>query len=231
MTSNLTNIANYAAESIGVNDSGETLSTQQLSDMLDLTNKILDSWSTQQIQIPNVVTNAFALSASTGSYIVGTGGPWVTSPPVRIAEATLIMANSVVTPIKVVSAAEWADLPDRAAISDWVRFLYYAPPAPIGTTGIAYVSPTPKAGGSVEAKYWQPLTQFADTTTVIAFFPGYLIALQWTLAKRMCSYFDVPWSQDNEADLETAMNAVRSLNAELWGLIAQGSPVAAAPAQ
>jgi hypothetical protein len=235
MTSNLTNLANYAADSIGVNDSGETLSTQQLSDMLDLSNKILDNWSSQEIMIPIAVTTAsLPLSSGIASYVVGTGQTWAVTPaPLKIVTAALVMANGVTIGVEVVDAARWAAIPDRGNKSDWIKYLFYTPTSFASTKlGTAYVSPIPAgAGGTITIQAWVPFTQFADTTTAITIPDGYLLALQWTLAKRMTSYFDVPWSQDNEAMLESAVTAVRTLNAQMWGLIAQGAPVAAAPAQ
>lgn len=229
MTSNLTSLANYAAESIGVNDSGETMSAQQLSDSLTLVNMILDNWSSEQIQVAAVITSNFTLTAGNGTYGVGPTGSWVSSPtPLKIAAASLIMSNGVVTPIEVVSAAKWATLPDRGALSDFVRYLFYTPAnsgLTSGSNGIAQVSPVPHGSSAqIEAKYWAPLGQFPDTTTTEPISPGYILPLQWALAKALTSYFDVPWSAENESQYQQYMNRVRQLNSELWGIQTAPAP-------
>lgn len=54
MSTNLTTVATAAAQYLGVLDSGEGLSSQQLADALAAMNNILDNWSTDPSMIPAV---------------------------------------------------------------------------------------------------------------------------------------------------------------------------------
>ncbi len=219
MSISLTSLANKAAQDIGVLDSGESISAQQLTDALDLANAILDNWSSEQIQAPVAMTGVGALLPNTPSYSVGSALDWSVNPaPVRIVSAELQMSNAVTTPMKVVSAAEWDQIPDRTAVSDFVRVLFYTPLA-ISGRGLAKVSPVPRSGAaSVLFQYWSPFLQFADVTTPIVIPAGYLWAMELALAKGMAPQFDVPFSAENQGNYQEAMNRVRALNAQLWGL-------------
>ncbi len=220
MTTSLTALANAAAQDIGVLDSGESISAQQLADSLDICNKILDNWSSEGIQIPFAGNSSQALTAGAGSYTVGAAQTWNINPaPLRITGASLLMANGVTLPIKVVNSVEWDMIKDRSSSSNLIEYLFYTPVVSAGTPlGLAQVSAIPQSGGaSCVFQFWRALTQFADTVTPIILPPGYALALELSLAKLLCPKFDMPWSQLNGENYQEAMVRARALNALLWG--------------
>jgi hypothetical protein len=64
-TINLTTYANAAAQFLGILDSGEALSTQQIADALPAANQLLESWYTEQVLAINIQLASFTLSAGT----------------------------------------------------------------------------------------------------------------------------------------------------------------------
>ena len=69
-TLTLTAAATQAAQYLGVLDSGENLSTQQLADALLAANNLLDAWTNEQIRIIQAIVAAFTLAG--GSFTAGT---------------------------------------------------------------------------------------------------------------------------------------------------------------
>ena len=61
-TLTLTAAATQAAQYLGVLDSGENLSTQQLADALLAANNLLDAWTNEQIRIIQAIVAAFTLA-------------------------------------------------------------------------------------------------------------------------------------------------------------------------
>lgn len=62
---NLTQVATGAAQFLGVLDSGESLSAQQLSDAQLWANALLDNWFIEQVRTINTIVQNFTLSAGT----------------------------------------------------------------------------------------------------------------------------------------------------------------------
>lgn len=225
MITNLTAIANAAAEDSSVLDSGETLSAQQLADALDIGNKIWDNWSSEQIQAPVASSSTQSLLANNPLYAVGAAQTWAISPaPRRVTSASVQMSNGVVLPCRVVDSAEWDTIPDRSGSGNLITHLFYTPSV-IDGQGIAQVSPVPQTNGAtITMQFWKAFLQFPDTTTTIVIPAGYALAFEYELARALAAKFDVPWSQTNAGSLLEYMTRLRQLNAELWGKIAAGAP-------
>lgn len=64
-TLSLTQAATAAAQFLMVEDSGESLSTQQLADALAAANALLDNWTIEQVRTINLIVQAFNLAAGT----------------------------------------------------------------------------------------------------------------------------------------------------------------------
>lgn len=67
MSITLTVYANAAAQFLGVLDSGEALSSQQVADALPAANQLLESWYTAMVLAVNVQIAAFTLAGGTYS--------------------------------------------------------------------------------------------------------------------------------------------------------------------
>src|SRR6202030_4031961 len=108
---NLTSVATAAAQFLGVLDSGESLSAQQLTDALAATNALLDNWSTEQTMIPSLLRSVQNLTTAVQLYTIGAGQTWSMTRPVAIAAAALINSTGPGIPIEVVHSGKWASLP------------------------------------------------------------------------------------------------------------------------
>lgn len=215
-TFSLTAIATVSLRDIGgIIDSGETPSTQQLADALEAVNAWIDSLSNNKLMIPQVTRSVQTLSATTQSYTIGTGQAWNIARPVAIEAAALVNASGPGEALQIVTAGEWAVIPDRQAQSFAVKKLFYDRGTP---TGVCYVSPVPLGSGlTVELITWTPLNQFADTTTAITLPPAYQLFFELGLAKALAKQYDKALPAGAAEDFAAATASVASLNEGLWG--------------
>lgn len=216
-TFSLTQIATVAMRYIGgIIDSGETPSTQQLADALEAYNAWFDSLSNQKLMIPNLTNSTQSLAATTQSYTIGPAQAWAITPrPISIETAALKNASGPGNAMQVVTAGEWAVIPDRQAQSFAVKRIFYDRGTPTGT---CYVSPVPQGSGlSVELAYWIPLTQFADTTTAITIPPAYQLFFELGGARILAPQYDKAVPPGTEANYAAALASIVQLNEGLWG--------------
>jgi hypothetical protein len=212
-TLTLTAAANAAAQFLGVLDSGESLSTQQIADALAIANDLLDNWSSNKLYILQSLVQQFNLVAAQQSYTIGTGANFNVTRPMNITAAHLILAAGPSGPINVVNALQWSKIKDRQSDSWLVEYLFYDRANP---TGKVWLSPVPK-GGTVELTMWSALSQFADATTPLTMLPGYQRLLKVALAVDMAPQYDVQPSETLMAMYKDALVNVQGLNADLLG--------------
>jgi hypothetical protein len=201
-------------------------------------NDWLDNVSSEQVMIPSLLLQVFNLSANTQSYAIGTGQTFNVVQPMAIIGAELLNtmnSSSFATPVEVVNAQKWAQLADRNASSNIVKYLFYDRAR--AAAAKVYLSPVP-LGGTIELTMWAPLTQFADATTPVTLpAPGYARLIKLALAIEIAPQFDVTPSQTLLQNYADAMARIRNLNAELVGsepaagqVLASATPAGQIPA-
>lgn len=214
MSTSLTTLANAAAQQLGVLDSGEGLSAQQLTDTLATANAIFDNWSSEGLfAIADLITT-FPTVASTQSYTIGAAQTIALTRPVRIVAAAFKNSAGPGGPMKILNEQQWAALPDRQRLSWILEGLFWDRGTP---NGVVYLSPVPIGVLTVELHTWIPLTQFADTTTPITFAPGYLWMAELAVAMGIASVFDTAIPAAVSALFADAAGRIRKLNASLIG--------------
>lgn len=212
----LTTVAQAAVLYLGVLDSGEGLSAQQLADALAAANNLLDNWSSEGIFLyQDTITTGISLTAGTQSYTIGAAQHIAIARPVKIQAASFLNASGEGGPIEVVNEKKWASLPDRQKQSNRLEFLFYDRGFP---TGNVYLSPVPlSTNPTLEIHTWAPLTEFADATTAITIAPGYLRMIELGLAIEIAPQYDMTPSATVQQNFLDAAERVRRLNADLLG--------------
>ena len=102
----LTQAANSACLSLGVLDSGESLSSQQYTDALGAANNMLESWTNEQVSFIKAAIAGFALA----------GGTYTPAPLLQFADMTtpLTVPSGYVRAIELGLAIELAPQYDTA---------------------------------------------------------------------------------------------------------------------
>lgn len=216
-TLTLSAVADFAALELGVLDSGESISTQQLADFLYNLNNAIDNWSNEQDGVPSVLITSFALVASQQKYTIGTGQNFNITRPVNITAAQHLLTFQTFpyeTPVEVQNARGWAANQDRGSMSIVVRKMFYDRGYP---TGNVFVSPIPLYATSIELTTWQPLPQFADTTTPLTIPPGYADFYNLLGCLVMAPQFESQLPPTVQTRFTDEIARIRNLNASLLG--------------
>jgi len=210
----LTQLATDSAKYLGILDAGGALSSSQLDDALLAANDMLDNWSSEELMVPALSLETFALVAGTQSYTIGTGLTFNTARPMAIeaaAHKNTMYSAPYTTPIKVVNAAEWAAIDNRDQSNLIIDALFYDRAQ---SNAKVYVAPIP-LGGSIELTLWKALTQFADKTTQITVPSGYTLPMKLKLAMIIAPMYDVAPTDAMVKAYMDAMATIRDLNAAL----------------
>lgn len=216
MSLTLTAAATAAAQFLGILDSGEGLSAQQLADILAATNNWLDNLSSEGLFAVADLLTTFPTVAGTQTYTIGPAQVIAMTRPVRIVAAAFRNAAGPGGPMKVFNEKEWTELPDRQRQSWILDGLFWDRGNPLGTV---YVSPVPIGVLTVEFHSWVPLAQFVDATTAITPAPGYTRFIELGIAMEVASQFDMAPPASMAANFGDAAARVRKLNASLLGEI------------
>jgi hypothetical protein len=205
-------IISAAARDIGVTASAEALSTDEQNDSLVVLNMLIDSWSGEQIPIPQLSQQTVALSGASAT----------TNRPLKIMAAAAVN-GSFSQLVEVVSAEKWSSIVDKARSGGFPDMLFcdYAHP-----TSTVYAWPS--ATCSLKLQCYMPLTQFADiNTTSIDLPPGYARGLRLNLALDLAEIFGRPVTQSLFASAQAAKQGIISTNARIFGDL--NPPVPATP--
>lgn len=175
---------------VGVGASGEVPSANESQDALNALNAMIDSWSNEQLMIPNKVREVFPFVGSQGSYTMGSSGNFNTTRPMKIETAILQLSNQVpVTeiPMYIMTKDQWAGILVKQLTSNLPLYLYAEGTFPLDTIN---VWPVPVDNTNSLVLYsWKPLTQLASTSVSTSLPPGYDRALRFNLAIELASEY------------------------------------------
>lgn len=129
---NLTTYATSAANFLGALDSGEGLSTAQLSDALSAANKLLESWYRAQVLAINVQIAGFTLAA--GSYTPATMPQFAdNTTPLTLPDG---YDRALTLNLAIELAPQYSMQPDAALIKNAADALAAASPPTVAQTAL-----------------------------------------------------------------------------------------------
>lgn len=166
---------------LGVIASGETLDASQATDGLSSLNDWLDSLSNDDLLIPAITREVFALVAGQGTYTMGAGGNFNTARPMTYENAWLQVAGTsplLEIPIRIVTEAEFARIPVKTLQSSYPSTLYREDTYPLDNLNLW---PVPSQTNSLVLYTSKPLAN-VTLDTVFSLPKGYNRALRYNLA-------------------------------------------------
>jgi hypothetical protein len=178
-------IINAALRALGELASGETPTTEESNDGLMALNKLIGSWSTEQLLIPEINRLSQAVTPNTQVYTMGPGGTLGTVRPLAVHAVSVTTSAGVTQAAELINAEEWAAIADKTRTGSFVSKAYYNPAYP---QGLLYLWPAP-IGGTIQVYMLKELTSFASLGTNVDMPPGYDRALIWNLALELASNF------------------------------------------
>lgn len=199
---------------IGALASGETLLANESTDALTGLNQLLDSWSTENLLIPNKAREVFPLVSSQGVYTMGTGGTFNTTRPMRIENAELQITSSnpaIEIPIKILTKDEYARILLKTMTSTYPLYLYAEGTYPLETINLW---PVPVQVNNLALYSWKPLANVSNLSTALSLPPGYERALKYNLAIDLAPEYGRPVTAEVAAIAVESKAAIKRMNSK-----------------
>ena len=201
---------------IGVLASGEQPSGAEASDALLILNQMIDSWTTERMDIFTLNILEFPLVPGQQVYTFGPGGNFNAVRPARIERISIVSllnpAQPLELPCEMLTDAGWQAVPVKAISSTLPLQVYDDGAFPLRNLSFRYI---PQIPVNTRIYVWQAVSQFPDLFTDVTFPPGYLKALRYCLAVDLAPEFGVQVSPVVAAQAVLSKAAIKSINAPL----------------
>jgi len=165
---------------LGYKAAGEALSSDDADYALDALNAMLDGWNTQSMFI--VSADEIVGTVSGVSATVGPGLTFDTPRPVDVLTGSFTRSAGIDYPVKWIDRETYANISLKTVQSTFPQYAYYDANMP---TANVYFYPAPAAPVDFHLAVQVQLTTFADLATDYPLAPGYLKALQYSLAEEL----------------------------------------------
>lgn len=201
-----------ALRKIGQYSPGETLSSEDANDALDIFNGLLDILSTQHFAIYNNVETVVPLTTGKSSYTLGTGGDISIERPLSISQIfTRITtgASPVDFPCDVWPLEQYSKIGLKNQPGPWPKSAYYNTSYPLATL---YLWPVPNAAAELHIFSDQVLSNL-NLTDLLNLPRGYFLFLQYELATLLAPEYGVPVPPAVAQAASQMRASIKSLNA------------------
>jgi hypothetical protein len=181
----VSDIIRRSLRNIGAIAGGETPSSTEEADALQVLNAMLDSWNTESLAVYALRDETLTLTGA-ASYTIGAGGALNTTRPVKI-EAAYVRLGGNDYHATLASADAWYRLAAKSTTGSVAEWLYYEPSYPLGTL---YLYPQPTSG-VLHLVTRVPLAAYSASDS-LALPPGYQDAIVYHLALRLAPEYGRP---------------------------------------
>lgn len=168
---------------IGEKTRGATLNGNEQSECLAELNSMLDSWSNERLMIFTLNQTSFALTASVGTYTIGSGATFNMVRPIKVVDPCFTRdSDNTDIPINLIDAETYGRVVDKTMGDVTPQFLFYDYGYSATSTATIRVYPLPEAGLTLFLNTLQPFTNFSTMTHPISLPPGYQRAIEYNYA-------------------------------------------------
>lgn len=200
-----------ALQMIGEKEIGATLSTAEEMAYLAKLNMMMESWSIQRLLIYQILQENFALTTSTGTYTIGSGGTFNTTRPIKITNA-FVRSGSTDYQLQIIPVDSYNMIPQKTVDGSYPTELYYDMGFSSASLATIYLYPEPSAGLTLYIDSWKQLQTFALISTTLVLPPGYELAIVSNLAIFLSAGFR-PVQQEVIKIARESLAAIQGLNA------------------
>lgn len=226
ITTALRNLAVVSANSVPT--------AEDISVSLQAFNALIDSLSTDILNIHTVLPYRFPVVAGKNTYTLGpalddnglpTNADWVISRPMRIENAVLLVnapttevngqvvigetSSTLFFDLQLLNFSQYAGITVRKLETTWPTSLFDNGAYPLRTLKLW---PVPEVTLACELWLWEPLATYASLDDELNLPPGYERYLVLKLAKEVCPEFGANWTNTLEARLQESESGVKTLN-------------------
>lgn len=162
---------------IGALAPGEPIQAQEATDGLAAINRMIDSWSNEDLLIYSNTRESFPLTPGVQTYTIGVGGTFNTSNPQRFTSVMLGITSvspTLEVPLRILSESEWSMIPEKGLSSSICTDVYFDGAYPLENINIY---PIPTVANTLVIYSLKPLSTITTLDTVFTLPPGYERAL------------------------------------------------------
>lgn len=186
---------------------GEAPTNADAQKAFRLLNRMLDSWSAENLLIYDQAQEVFNFTSGQETYTIGSGGDFNTTRPVSVNLAYVRDTSGNDIPVEVLGFADYASIISKQVQSTIPLAVYYNSSVPLGSLSF-WPIPTNTTYRFVLWS-WKVLSSFTNLTDNIVFPPGYEDAIEVNLAVRICIAYnrDVPvelqkWANQSKGQIK-----------------------------
>lgn len=198
---------------IGQLGPGRLASSVEETDALLILNRMLNSWSSERLQIYQIERSTYTITPSLQPHTIGTGGTFNTARPVRIDNAGVIsVSGTYESGLKILTPDEWAAKTSKSLTSELPSEVYYDAAYPLGNL---YLWPVPTTAATLALYTWKILSAVALTSATVTLPEGYEDALTYNLAVRLALEWGKPVKPEVAQLARETKQVIRTHNAPI----------------
>ena len=202
-------IIENALRNINVLYTGQSSSSAQRTECLEVLQVMLRSWAARALMTHYIVEGeALTTVAGTAAYTIGSAGDVNTVRPVRILNA-YFREGSRDYPVEIIQAGEYARVWDKAD-TQRPQKLWYNPVYPLGEIKI-----WPTGAGTMYLDSQKQLTEPTAVTDTMSFAPEFDEAMAFNLAVRLAPRYNKPVGKPLDSLASTSLRRIKIVNAAL----------------
>jgi hypothetical protein len=204
---------------LGVLAEGEVATAPQAMGGLRVLNSMVDAWSLEGLLVYVIDRQTFALVSGVGTYTLGPGGQWNTTPlygagvkrPVQIENAWWQEPVSLVEyPLNLLhDHGDYQALCSIPMSTSMPMDVWYEPSVPLGRV---FIYPTPTLPANVILYLWHPWDSAVTLDSVLTLAPGYQRLLEFQLAVDLSTEYAGTLRPDITALASEAKENVQRMN-------------------
>lgn len=190
MPATVREVCTGALRLIGVTQRGSAPSAEDMQVAVYSLRSMLESWSTESLQVFYTTTLEFDFIPGKAEYSLGPTGDWISERPMSLSYAYLRYATGSGAPIdqqmQILNDAQRASITAKSIQSPIPTTVYYNPEWPD-----AKLTFWPVPSATYKAILWldMPLTEFVDLSDELQFPRGYEQAIRYNLAVNLAPEF------------------------------------------
>jgi len=199
-----------ALRNIGVTDSGEEPSGDELSDSLLIAQQMIDDWSNERLLVPAVTHETFAVNTvgAKATYTFGTGGDLNSARPLKVVDIRIKDASGAESPVDVVGLSQWASISPKNTVAR-PSYAYFEPAYPLAKI---YFTSILEADTSIVIVSHKPLTALPALTESTAYPPGYDRCIRLNLEVELAIAFERPFNAVTSKLASSAKKKIKRIN-------------------
>jgi hypothetical protein len=194
---------------VGAIGTSEVPTADEFQDGLAALNDLMEIWSTQNLAVWGSQDVTFNTVAATAAYTIGPTGVWVTDRPVRINAAPYCTVGGVDFPIELLGQGDYDLIGLKTQTGQIVERMLFVNDSPNGRLTLW---PVPTAIIPITLNIDRVLATVANVATVLAFPPGYLLAMRYALGIMLAPDYGRPVTDDVSRVAQTSFAAIKRAN-------------------